>query len=40
MLPILELYTESTDGSFVELKDSALAWHYGDADPEFGSTQA
>ena len=40
VLPILELYTESTDGSFVELKDSALAWHYGDADPEFGSTQA
>jgi trehalose 6-phosphate synthase/phosphatase len=40
VLPILELYTESTDGSFVERKESALAWHYGDADPEFGSTQA
>lgn len=40
VLPILELYTESTDGSFVERKESALVWHYGDADPEFGSTQA
>lgn len=40
VLPILELYTDSTDGSFVERKESALVWHYADADPEFGSTQA
>jgi trehalose 6-phosphate synthase/phosphatase len=40
VLPILELYTESTDGSFIERKESALVWHYGDADPDFGSTQA
>lgn len=38
--PILKLYTESTDGSFIEAKDSALVWHYRDADPDFGSWQA
>ncbi|KAL4451713.1 hypothetical protein ABPG75_007375 [Micractinium tetrahymenae] len=38
--PILQLYTESTDGSFIEAKDSALVWHYRDADPDFGSWQA
>ncbi|PSC69557.1 trehalose phosphate synthase [Micractinium conductrix] len=38
--PILQLYTESTDGSFIEVKDSALVWHYRDADPDFGSWQA
>lgn len=38
--PILKLYTESTDGSFVEAKESALVWHYRDADPDFGSWQA
>lgn len=40
VLPILELYTESTDGSFIENKESAVVWHYCDADPDFGSTQA
>lgn len=38
--PILQLYTESTDGSSVETKESALVWHYRDADPDFGSWQA
>ncbi|KAI7839449.1 hypothetical protein COHA_006850 [Chlorella ohadii] len=38
--PILQLYTESTDGSFIEAKESALVWHYRDADPDFGSWQA
>lgn len=42
-LPILfpspQLYTESTDGSFIEAKESALVWHYQDADPDFGSWQ-
>lgn len=38
--PILKLYTESTDGSFIEAKESALVWHYRDADPDFGSWQA
>jgi trehalose 6-phosphate synthase/phosphatase len=39
-LPILQLYTESTDGSSIEAKESALVWHYRDADPDFGSWQA
>jgi len=38
--PILQLYAESTDGSFIENKESAVVWHYGDADPDFGSWQA
>ena len=40
VLPILQLYTESTDGSYIEAKESALVWHYRDADPDFGSWQA
>lgn len=40
VLPILQLYTESTDGSSIEAKESALVWHYRDADPDFGSWQA
>lgn len=40
VLPILQLYTESTDGSYIEKKESALVWHYRDADPDFGSWQA
>ena len=40
VLPILQLYTESTDGSSIESKESALVWHYRDADPDFGSWQA
>ena len=38
--PVLKLYTESTDGSYIEAKESALVWHYQDADPDFGSWQA
>ena len=37
--PVMELYTESTDGSFIEAKESALVWHHRDADPDFGSWQ-
>lgn len=36
----MRLYTETTDGSYVETKESALVWHYQDADPDFGSFQA
>ncbi|KAJ7555141.1 hypothetical protein O6H91_05G024000 [Diphasiastrum complanatum] len=39
-LPVMRLYTESTDGSSVEMKESALVWHHRDADPDFGSWQA
>lgn len=38
-LPILQVYQESTDGSCIESKESALVWHYRDADPDFGSWQ-
>ncbi|KAK4750407.1 hypothetical protein SAY87_003889 [Trapa incisa] len=38
--PVMRLYTEMTDGSYVEAKESALVWHYRDADTDFGSFQA
>ncbi|KAM0945775.1 putative alpha,alpha-trehalose-phosphate synthase (UDP-forming), Trehalose-phosphatase [Dioscorea sansibarensis] len=38
--PVMKLYTETTDGSFLEAKESALVWHHQDADPDFGSSQA
>jgi trehalose-6-phosphatase len=37
--PILQQYTESTDGTYVEKKESAFVWHYAAADPDFGSLQ-
>ncbi|XP_009783894.1 probable alpha,alpha-trehalose-phosphate synthase [UDP-forming] 9 [Nicotiana sylvestris] len=38
--PVMKLYTEATDGSYIEPKESALVWHHHDADPDFGSCQA
>ncbi|GAB2298575.1 Probable alpha,alpha-trehalose-phosphate synthase [UDP-forming] 7 [Dionaea muscipula] len=38
--PIMKLYTEATDGSYIETKESALVWQHRDADSGFGSTQA
>lgn len=38
--PVMQLYTESTDGSYIENKESAIVWHHRDADPGFGSSQA
>jgi trehalose-phosphatase len=38
--PVMKLYTEATDGSYIETKESALVWHHQDADPGFGSAQA
>jgi trehalose 6-phosphate synthase/phosphatase len=38
--PVMEVYTATTDGSFIEHKESALVWHYQDADPDFGDCQA
>jgi trehalose-6-phosphatase len=40
VIGILESFTERTPGSFLEMKDSCLSWHYRDADPDFGMTQA
>ena len=39
VLPILQVYTESTDGSYTEEKESALVWNYSNADPDFGHWQ-
>ncbi|GAB2274703.1 Probable alpha,alpha-trehalose-phosphate synthase [UDP-forming] 7 [Dionaea muscipula] len=38
--PVMQLYAEATDGSYIEAKESALVWHHHDADPDFGSAQA
>ncbi|XP_054824319.1 probable alpha,alpha-trehalose-phosphate synthase [UDP-forming] 10 [Prosopis cineraria] len=38
--PVMTSYTEATDGSNIEIKESALVWHHQDADPDFGSCQA
>ncbi|KAK7265706.1 hypothetical protein RJT34_33329 [Clitoria ternatea] len=38
--PVLRLYTEATDGSSIETKESGFVWHHYDADPDFGSWQA
>ncbi|KAL9232485.1 hypothetical protein vseg_007594 [Gypsophila vaccaria] len=38
--PVMKLYTEATDGSYIETKESALVWHHRDADLGFGSCQA
>ncbi|KAL5207714.1 hypothetical protein ABZP36_032149 [Zizania latifolia] len=39
-VPVMNLYTEATDGSAIEHKESALVWHHDEADPDFGSCQA
>ena len=38
--PVMQLYAETTDGSTIESKESALVWNYQHADPDFGSCQA
>nr|XP_016507482.1 PREDICTED: alpha,alpha-trehalose-phosphate synthase [UDP-forming] 5-like isoform X2 [Nicotiana tabacum] len=38
--PVMTLYTETTDGSFIDSKESTLVWNYQYADPDFGSCQA
>lgn len=38
--PVMQLYTETTDGSFIEAKESAFVWNYRYADRDFGSCQA
>lgn len=36
----MKVYTETTHGSYIESKESALVWHHLDADIDFGSCQA
>ena len=31
---------KATDGSSIEIKESALVWHHQEADPDFGTWQA
>ncbi|CAI9772751.1 unnamed protein product [Fraxinus pennsylvanica] len=38
--PVMKSYTEATDGSCIERKESAVVWHYQDSDPGFGFSQA
>ncbi|CAA7398674.1 unnamed protein product [Spirodela intermedia] len=38
--PVMRVYAETTDGSWIERKESALVWHHHDANPDFGSRQA
>ncbi|OIW01899.1 hypothetical protein TanjilG_15224 [Lupinus angustifolius] len=38
--PIMQLYNETTDGSTIEDKETALVWDYENTDPDFGSWQA
>lgn len=38
--PVMKHYTEATDGSSIERKESALVWRHQEADPDFGSCQA
>lgn len=38
--PVMNHYMEATDGSFIEEKESAMVWHYQEADHSFGSWQA
>lgn len=38
--PVMKHYTDATDGSVIEDKETAMVWCYEDADPDFGSCQA
>jgi trehalose 6-phosphate synthase/phosphatase len=38
--PILNQFTANTPGARIEVKTASLAWHYRQADPEFGERQA
>lgn len=40
VVEVLDHYVGSTPGSFVEVKTSAVVWHYRQSDPEFGQWKA
>lgn len=37
---VMDIYTQRTHGTYIELKGSALLWQFRDADPDFGQLQA
>lgn len=37
---VMDIYTQRTHGTYIEIKGSALLWQFRDADPEFGQLQA
>jgi trehalose 6-phosphate synthase/phosphatase len=37
---IMAMYTQRTHGSYIEEKNSAMVWQFGDTDPEFGLFQS
>ena len=37
--PIMQMYADSTDGSYVQEKDCGLTWAFAAADPDFGRWQ-
>ena len=38
--PILQQFTDATPGARLEIKTASIAWHYREAQPEFGLRQA
>lgn len=38
--PIMQFFTERTPGTYIEIKESSLTWHYRDTDSQFGVWQA
>jgi len=40
VLDIMRDVSDRTDGSWIDQKDSALVWHFENADPEYGNMQA
>jgi trehalose 6-phosphate synthase/phosphatase len=40
ILPVLESFVDRTPGSFIEVKNYSLAWHYRKTDPDFGQKRA
>lgn len=40
LLPLFQGYADRVPRSAVEVKDYSLVWHYGDAEPELGSSRA
>ena len=37
---VMDVYTQRTHGTYIEVKGSAMLWQFRDADPEFGQLQA